>query len=572
MSKGYLKFAIAGLATSLVASFGLPLAAHAEISRAQTLCEALRQDAPAGMRIAEAVWRKTGEKAETPGAMGAPSPSLPAHCDITGVLAERTGVDGQAYAIRFHLRLPEHWNKRFYFQGGGGTDGDLGDAIGRMGDTSALAQGYAVESQDSGHDNARNTRPDHNGASAFGFDPEGRLNYGRASLKASAEAARRLIVRYYGLKPRYAYFVGCSKGGQEGMAFAQYYPDMFDGIIAAAPGFALPRAALAEAWDTQVFGRLVTPPGQAFNAMNLYKAFSSGDMALVRKAVLEACDKDDGLEDGMVADTAACTTAKVEPQLRAKICTGEKAEGCLSAAQVKALILSHNGPKTSAGRSLYAAWPWSAGVSAEDWRIWKIGSSNGQVPPLNVILGGGALAGIFTTPPTAMPADPMTLGRYLWSFDFDRDAALIYTTGGAFRTSAWSDISAHSANLSAFKARGGKLIVPQGASDPVFSLEDTVAWYDEVDQRNGGRAADFVRVFPVPDMGHCSGGVATDQYDAFSALTAWVEHGIKPDEIIATAGPATPWPGRTRPLCPWPKVARYQGGDPEKAASFACRA
>jgi len=556
-----------------LALFGTSFAAHAQTERLQTgpaLCQSLTHDAPAGLRIAAAVWHKDGDKIETGGMMGTSSVTVPAHCEVTGVLNERTGEDGQAYAIRFHLRLPANWNRRFYFQGGGGTDGDLGDALGRMGATSALAQGYAVESQDSGHDNARNTRPDHNGASAFGFDPQARLNYGRASLKASADAARSLIVRYYGLKPRYAYFVGCSKGGQEGMALAQYYPDLFDGIIAAAPGFALPRAAVAEAWDTQTFGRLVTPPGQAFNAMNLYKSFSSGDMMLVRKAVLAACDKDDGLEDGMVADVKACTTAKVEPRLRAEICSGSKAEGCLSAAQVDALIRSHDGARNSAGRPLYAAWPWSAGVSAEDWRIWKIGSSNGQVPPLNVILGGGALAGIFTTPPTALAADPMTLGAYLWNFDFDRDASRIYTAGGGFTASSWSDIGAHSPDLSAFKARRGKLIVPQGTSDPVFSIEDTLAWYDEVEQRNHGRAADFVRVFPVPDMGHCSGGVATDQYDAFAVLTAWVEHGKTPDKIIATAGPATPWPGRTRPLCAWPKVARYQGGDPEKASSFSC--
>jgi feruloyl esterase len=164
----------------------------------------------------------------------------------------------------------------------------------------------------------------------------------------------------------------------------------------------------------------------------------------------------------------------------------------------------------------------------------------------------------------------MTLGQYLWTFDFDRDAARIYATGGDFKTSAWSDIGARSTDLSGFKARHGKLIVPQGTSDPVFSIEDTAAWYDEVDSRNQGRAADFVRLFPVPDMGHCGGGVSTDQYDAFAALTDWVEHGKAPDAIEATAGPATPWPNRKRPLCAYPKVARYTGGNPEDAKSFKC--
>jgi len=553
----------------LALALGLAGAAGAQAgttdAQAQKQCEDLASGL-SGVTIEQAAYHGEGQDVVTP---GKPTP-LPAHCEVVGRLNPHTGVDGQAYAIRFHLRLPLHWNDRFYFQGGGGTDGDLGDATGRMGATSALAQGYAVLSQDSGHDNAKNTRPDHNGASAFGFDPQARLDYGRASLKASADAARRLIVRYYGMKPRYAYFVGCSKGGQEGMALAQDYPDEFDGIIAAAPGFSLPRAAVAEAWDTQAFGAVVTPAGQPFNPMTLYTSFNASDMALVRQAVLVACDKDDGLADGIVSDFKACTSDKVVPRLKAVTCAGDKTGQCLSQAQVTALIRSHDGARDKAGRALYAAWPWSAGVSAEDWRIWKIGSSNGQVPPLNIVLGGGALSAIFTTPPTALAADPMTLGQYQWTFDFDRDAARIYTTGGDFKTSAWSDIGARSADLSGFKRRHGKLIVPQGTSDPVFSIEDTIAWYDEVQDRNQGRAADFVRLFPVPDMGHCGGGVSTDQYDAFIALTDWVEHGKAPDEIEASAGPATPWPNRKRPLCAYPKVARYKGGDPEDAGSFKC--
>jgi feruloyl esterase len=116
------------------------------------------------------------------------------------------------------------------------------------------------------------------------------------------------------------------------------------------------------------------------------------------------------------------------------------------------------------------------------------------------------------------------------------------------------------------------MLVPHGVSDPVFSINDTLAWYREVDRRAAGAAATFVRVFPVPGMAHCGGGVATDRYDAFSALVSWVEHGVVPDRVIARAGPGTPWPGRERPLCPYPKVARYQGtGSREVAESFVCR-
>jgi feruloyl esterase len=115
------------------------------------------------------------------------------------------------------------------------------------------------------------------------------------------------------------------------------------------------------------------------------------------------------------------------------------------------------------------------------------------------------------------------------------------------------------------------MIVPHGVSDPVFSINDTVAWYREVDQLNGGQAAEFVRVFAVPGMAHCGGGPSTDHYNAFDALVDWVEKGTAPERIVATAGPASPWPRRTRPLCPYPKQAKHDGkGSIEDAASFRC--
>ena len=117
-----------------------------------------------------------------------------------------------------------------------------------------------------------------------------------------------------------------------------------------------------------------------------------------------------------------------------------------------------------------------------------------------------------------------------------------------------------SSDLTAFRANGGKLIVPHGVSDPVFSILDTINWWKEVNRANKGRAADFARVFPVPGMTHCGGGAATDRYDSLTALEDWVLKSKAPAEIKATAGTATPWPGRERPLCPWPGVARDTGG------------
>lgn len=495
---------------------------------------------------------------------------LPAHCEVIGALRERTGVNGQKYAVRFHLRMPVEWNRRFLFQGGGGSNGEIGKAEGPLGPGSkpALAQGYAVVSQDSGHDNATNTDPAHNGALAFGFDPVARADYGHASLKAVAVTAKEALLRFYGEPPRFSYFVGCSKGGQEGMMFAQRYPEQFDGILAAAPGFSLPRAAVAEAWDVQAFGAILGAP----LASQLHKSFSDTDFDLVRGAVLEACDADDGLADGLVADAQRCTDAKVVPRLRAKQCGGDKVEGCLSAAQIEALLRSRHGPHNSKGEALYSDWPWAAGVAGGDWRIWKVGLANGSVPALNVVLGGAALASVFTTPPTVVGTDPASLAAYQNGFDVDRDGPKIYATSHGFAHSAWSDVGARSSDLAAFRGRGGRMIVPHGDSDPVFSLNDTLAWWREVDQRNGGKAASFVRVFPVPGMCHCGGGQAVADFDAFAALVRWVEEGSAPDALAARAGPGSPWPGRERPLCAYPAVARYNGsGDPERATSFSCR-
>ncbi len=188
------------------------------------------------------------------------------------------------------------------------------------------------------------------------------------------------------------------------------------------------------------------------------------------------------------------------------------------------------------------------------------------------MLGGPSLASLFTTPPTAVPSDPRALLRYAMDFDMDRDAPRIFARTGAFTESSWDLIGAKRTDLSAFRSRGGKLIVPHGVSDPVFSINDTMRWWDEVNAASGGRAAEFVRVYPVPGMPHCGGGAATDQYDCLTAVVDWVERGTVPDRILARAGGAAPWPGRTRPLCAYPLVARYAGsGSIEEAASFACR-
>jgi len=493
--------------------------------------------------------------------------TLPEHCDLIGSMRHRTGAYGQAYAIRFHLRLPRSWNGRFLFMGGGGTNGNLGTALGPP--QQGLAQGFAIVSTDTGHDNGSNNVAERGGTASFGHDYQARLDYAEAALDSVATAAKKLVASFYGRPADANYFSGCSNGGREGVVFAQRFPAQFDGIVAAAPAIALPKAAVAQAWDTQAFARAATALGKARNGLpDLAGSFSAADWQLVDAAILAACDKDDGIADGMVLVPSACTRARVRPELARRLCRGGKRETCLAPAQVDALLDALDGPRSRDGKALYASWPWDAGIGAPGWLAWKIGDAGNA--GRNVTLGAQSTAALFLTPPHILADRPEDGLRFQLGFDFDADAAGIFATAPGFPRSSWDMIGVRSADLAEFAARGGRMIVPHGGSDPVFSLLDTIAWWRSVDAAAGGKAANFVRVFPVPGMNHCGGGPATDRYDALAALIAWVEQGRAPDAIPASAGPGTPWPGRRRPLCAYPTMPHYRGGDIEAAESFAC--
>ncbi len=502
-------------------------------------------------------------------------PALPEHCEVIGAMRERTGSDGQKYAVRFHLRLPARWNGRFLFQGGGGTNGDIGTAIGagQPGGIPALAQGYAVISTDTGHDNKTNANPARQGTVAFGHDYLARLEYAETALNSVATAGKALVAAFYGTRAKFNYFAGCSNGGREGMVFAQRFPAQFDGIVASAPAFAVPKAAIAEAHDTQLFAALARSNGFMSNGLpNLARTFSDRDLGLVRDAVNRACDRDDGLEDGMVQDFRGCTAARVKPHLAARICPGVKADDCLSAGQVDALTRSLAGPVNKRGQALYADWPWDPGIASPLWRIWKIGMAGAPMPAINVELGSPALSGLFMTPPRDIAGTPAAGMAFQTGFDFDRDAPLIFATAPGFPRSGWNLVGAQSTDLSAFFRHGGRMIIPHGTADPIFSINDTVRWWNLLDRRNRGRAADHARVFPVPGMNHCAGGPATDQFDALASVVDWVEKGVAPVRISAVAGPMSSFRGRSRPLCAYPGIARYEKGDAESENSFICTA
>jgi feruloyl esterase len=469
----------------------------------------------------------------------------------------RTGTDGKSYYTGFELRLPLAWNGRFVFQGGGGNDGvvraAVGEPAGNVGSgaatgTAALLTGSAVVTTDAGHQQTDAT---------FGLDNQARIDHAYASYDKVTVAAKSIINQTYGRGPGRSYFVGCSGGGRQALLFPQRFPSYFDGIAANAPAIKVAKeASVAAVWDVITYMAIAPKDTEGNPILSL--ALSNSDMTLLSNAILARCDALDGATDGIIhANPSACSFDPAQLQ-----CAGAKTDACLSAAQVAALKKDFGGPKNSAGQSLYASWPWDAGIRGADWRRWRLGTSTTAASDARdvTLIANDALKYEFFTPP-----DPTF--NYL-NFNFDTDPARMDAYAAIYHTT--------STDVTAFRNRGGKMLIVHGVSDPIFSANDSIDYYERLAAANGGAAAtrDFARLYLVPGMNHCSnsGGPATDIYDALTPLINWVENGTAPDSIIAKAGPNSPWPSRTRPLCPYPQQAHYKGtGSLEDAASFACQ-
>lgn len=465
---------------------------------------------------------------------------LPAHCLVTGEIGARTGVGGVRFATRFELRLPQPWNGRFQFMGGGGTDGSVRPALGfaANGSRPALATGYAVVSSDFGHQ-ASNPRD-----ASFGLDPQARIDWGYRALGQVTQAAKALILAYYGRAPQYSYYAGCSGGGRQAMMAALRYADQFDGIVAGAPILEQHVAQTGSMQILQEFTRIA--PAGADGAPVLSRAFSDADLRLLQRDVLAQCDALDGLADGSVDHPAACRYDPARLQ-----CNGAKTDACLSAAQVGALTRVLAGPRDSRGKALYEPYPIDAGVI--QWRGAMLGTSTTAVPNA-ARATNTSVKYVFMTPP-APDFD------YL-KFDFDTDPARLLASAAFTAT--------NSTDYAGFKARGGKAIVYMGAGDALLNANGTRRWYERLTEAHGGMAETqrFARYFQAPGMGHCGGGPSLDRFDAFGALVDWVEQGKPPAQLRATGAA---FPGRSRPLCPYPQRPRYLGtGSTDDAANFRC--
>jgi feruloyl esterase len=489
--------------------------------------------------------------------------AVPAHCQVTGRMFPRTGSDGKSYAIGFEMRLPLDWNGRFFYQANGGIDGSVVTATGGVGGggplTNALKMGFAVISSDAGH--AGSLGP------FFGLDPQARLDFGYQAVAKLTPMAKSVITSAYGKGPDRSYFGGCSNGGRHTMVAAARSADQYDGFLVGDPGFRLPLAAIANIKGAQTYAAL------GGSTTDLGAGFTAAERTLVSNAVLAKCDALDGATDGLVQDTRACQAA-FDLNRDVPTCSGARDGSCLSAAQKSSIAQLFTGATTSTGAKIYSSFPWDAGLGTAGWAVWKFSNS------LN--LDSGAVGLIWQVP----PEDPTTFNgpNFTLTGNVDSMLAKVNATNATYTESAMSFMTPPNAtDLSTLRKRGAKIIVYHGTSDPIFSSDDTVNWYSGVAAANGGNASNFARLFLVPGMNHCSGGPATDQFDMLTPLVNWVERGAAPASITASARgagnaggvnadvPASWAPNRTRPLCPYPQVARYKGtGSLDDAANFSC--
>jgi feruloyl esterase len=339
--------------------------------------------------------------------------------------------------------------------------------------------------------------------------------------------AKIVVEKDRGRAPVHSYFSGCSTGGQQALSEAQRYPADYDGIVAGDPGNNRVNLIYGFLWSW-----LATHDADGSPIL------PSAKLPAMAKAAVAACDRNDGLDDGLIGDPRAC---HFDPAVLA--CKGSEDDSCLTPRQIEAATKVYAGAETRAGLPLYPGW---APGSEAGWGTYITN-------PKEPVRAGFFRGWVFRNPAW----DPR-------SFDWDKDVA----TANA----AYPQLNAMSTDLSGFKSRGGKLIMYTGLADPVTSPFDTIAYYDSVVKAMGGIDAtqSFYRFFPAPGMAHCGGGAGPNTFDALAALDAWVEKGTPPDSIAASHSSGGKI-DRTRPLCAYPAVARYSGtGSIDDAANFTC--
>jgi hypothetical protein len=513
----------------------LPLIALAFGSVSAATCEGMAGLKLPNTTITAAQSVAAGAFTPTTGS-AAPYKELPAFCRVAGVIKPTSDSE-----IKFEVWLPSaNWNGKFHGIGNGGFAG----SISYTGLAGALTRGYATASTDTGHSGG-------DASWALGH-PEKIVDYGHRAIHEMTEKAKLVVKAFYGDGPKRSYFASCSNGGRQALMEAQRYPNDYDGIIAGAPANAFSQILTGFAWNMQL---LLSDSANYIPAKKL-KA--------IETAALAACDARDGVTDGVLDDPTKCG---FDPAVL--LCKGAETDDCLTENQVAALKKIYAGPRNAKGQLIIPGFTPGGETGLGGWAPWITGATP-----------TAALQFFFST----QAFKNMVYNNPGWdykTFDLERD-------GKAADEKLAPVLNATDPNLKAFSARGGKLILYHGWNDAALPPVNTINYFQSVVAKLGQRQANgFMRLYMAPGVQHCAGGPGPDtfgqmvtsaqsdpQHDLTLALERWVEQGVAPEQVIATkrqgANPQAP-ASRTRPLCPYPQVARYKGsGSTDEVANFNC--
>ena len=464
---------------------------------------------------------------------------LPAFCRVVAKAHPSSDSD-----ITIEVWLPlENWNGKLQGLANGGFAG----AINYLELGASLKNGYVATGTDTGHAGSPI-----DAAWALGH-PEKIIDFGYRGIHEMTRVAKLVIPAFYGSAPKRSYFAGCSDGGREALMEAQRYPEDYDGILAGAPANYWTGLLSLAVFDTQA----VTSAPASF--------IPPAKITTLGKAVVAACDKLDGVADGVLNDPRQCHFDPASIQCK----DDADSNDCLTVPQVAALKTIYAGIRDAKGRTIFPGYLPGAEEGPGGWALWITGPAPAK--SLMAYFGLGYYAN-------------MVYDQKDWDYKtFAVDSGMKMATGKTAEV-----LNATNPDLSAFRSRGGKLILYHGWNDPAIPALNTINYYQDVIAKMGRSAADsFTRLYMVPGMQHCGGGPGPDSFGAgpaenadpehsmFSALEKWVEHGKEPKAIIATKykDPSNPASGveMTRPLCPYPEEAKYKdSGDTNQAANFVC--
>jgi feruloyl esterase len=481
-------------------------------------CESLSKLALPRTTITQAQVVGAGEftPPPAPGPFG-PSPALfkglPAFCRVTATLAPSADSD-----IKIEVWLPASgWNNDFQAIGNGGWNGTMG--YGPLAE--AVKRGFVAAGTDTGHVG---------GSASFAMGhPEKLTDFAYRAVHEMTITAKVIAQNFYGNSPKYSYWNGCSTGGRQGLKEAQKFPADFDGIIAGAPANYQTHLHVWSVWLAQVMNK--TPDSY----------LPPEKLAVLHKAVVAACDAADGVKDGLINDPTRC---HFDP--KSIECKGEDQSTCLKPAQVEAVQAIYAGPKDPhTGKEVF---PSFAPGSELGWNLLAAQQAN-------PIATDSFTYVVYKNP------------QWDWrSMNLDSDVTQIEKTYATL-------IDATDPNLKPFFAHKGKLLMYHGWNDQAIAPGNSVNYYKSVVKNLGGeaKASDDVRLFMAPGMTHCGGGEGPNTFDQVSVIQQWVEQGKAPEVMIASHADRSDTVDRTRPLCPYPQVARYKGaGSTDDAANFTC--